>query len=100
MGVRPSSSMSSTGETSPISSRRCLPPFRSGSLQLELLATNDFRLAPEGGRVEPRLWVRRFVIWKNRDTIIREVTLRPGLNIVWSPDPADQKGDATALGHG
>ena len=69
--------------------------------QLELLAADDFRLKPEAGRVEPRLWVRKFVIWKNRETVVREITLRPGLNIVWSPDPADQKGKATtALGHG
>lgn len=68
--------------------------------QLELLTSNQFRLKPEAGRVEPRLWVRKFVIWKDRDTVIRKVDLRPGLNIVWSPDPADQKGDTSALGHG
>ena len=69
--------------------------------QLELLAVDDFRLKPEAGRIQPRLWVRKFVIWKNRETVIREFMLRPGLNIVWSPDPADQKGKATtALGHG
>ena len=68
--------------------------------QLELITSNDFRLQPEAGRVHPRLWVRKFVIWKDRATVIREVKLRPGLNIVWSPDPADQKGDTSALGHG
>lgn len=68
--------------------------------QLELLRSNDFQLKPEAGRVQPRLWIRKFMIWKDRSTVIREVKLRPGLNIVWSPDPADQKGDASALGHG
>jgi hypothetical protein len=69
--------------------------------QLDLLAADDFGVKPEVGRTQPRLWVRKFVIWKNRETVIREFTLRPGLNIVWSPDPADQKGKATtALGHG
>src|SRR6266540_3717440 len=102
MGVRLSSSMSLADVTSRTSSNRCLRRFRSGSLasQLELLAANEFRLKPEAGRTQPRLWIRRFVIWKDRETVVREFTLRPGLNIVWSPDPADQKGDATALGHG
>jgi hypothetical protein len=69
--------------------------------QLELLAVDDFRLKLEAGRIQPRLWVRKFVIWKNRESVIREFMLRPGLNIVWSPDPADQKGKTTkALGHG
>ncbi len=38
---------------------------------------------------EPRLWVRRLVIWSAPGEIRRDVHLRPGLNIVWSPDPAE-----------
>ncbi len=42
----------------------------------------------------PRLWVRRLVIWKEPGgEIIRDIELRPGLNIVWTPD--DQ-----GIGHG
>jgi predicted nucleic acid-binding Zn-ribbon protein len=42
----------------------------------------------------PRLWVRRLVIWKETGgEIIRDIALRPGLNIVWTPD--DQ-----GIGHG
>lgn len=71
--------------------------------QLDLLAPVGIRLTPEPGRAEPRFWIRRLVIWENPGVVLREIALRPGLNIVWSPDPADQ-GLATesdgALGHG
>ena len=46
----------------------------------------------------PRLWVQRLVIWNKRnEPAIRDISLRPGLNIVWSPD-----GDAAGspMGHG
>lgn len=45
----------------------------------------------------PRLWVRRLVIWSERGTIVRDIPLRPGLNIIWSPD-ADA--DGGNMGHG
>jgi predicted nucleic acid-binding Zn-ribbon protein len=42
----------------------------------------------------PRFWVRRLVTWKEPGgEIIRDIALRPGLNIVWTPD--DQ-----GIGHG
>ncbi|WP_461261307.1 hypothetical protein [Acidithiobacillus sp.] len=51
----------------------------------------------------PRFWVRRLVIWEKPGVLLRENFLRPGLNIVWSPDPADQgqtiKSESN-LGHG
>ena len=57
-------------------------------------------LKPESGRTEPRLWVRRLVIWKDAHTPpLRDVKLRPGLNIIWSPD-ASEGGDATGHGGG
>ena len=34
---------------------------------------------------EPMLWVRRLVVWETPDKILRQVHLRRGLNIVWSP---------------
>ena len=40
-------------------------------------------------RAEPRLWVRRLKIWSKPGEVIREVRLRRGFNIVWSPDPAE-----------
>lgn len=55
------------------------------------------------GISEPRLWVRRLKIWDAPDgEVIRDIELRPGLNIVWSPDGRDDP-DAPGehnIGHG
>lgn len=71
--------------------------------QLDLIGRLPVKLKPESRRSEPRLWVRRLVVWSDPTTVLREVRLRPGLNIVWSPDPADRdkpgEGDG-GLGHG
>lgn len=71
--------------------------------QLELLPQATLDLRPKDGCSEPRLWVRRFVLWSSPGVIVRKETLRPGLNIVWSPDPTDlvaTDGETSALGHG
>lgn len=71
--------------------------------QPDLLPRAAFKLTPDPGRKEPRLWVRRLVIWRDMATDpVRDVPLRPGLNIVWSPDGADQNGDRAEdlIGHG
>ena len=71
--------------------------------QLDLVGHAGLELEPESGRSEPRLWVRRFVIWSEPGVVLREIHLRPGLNIIWAPDPADRAasadGDVT-VGHG
>jgi hypothetical protein len=46
---------------------------------------------------KPRFWVERFCIWSEPDKLVREITLKPGLNIIWSPDAAK---DEEAIGHG
>lgn len=72
-------------------------------LQLDLLPRASLRLSPEPGRLEPRFWVRRLVIWEKPGIVLRDIPLRPGLNILWSPDPADpgQTGaSGSDLGHG
>ena len=54
-------------------------------------------------RAEPRLWVRRLVLWAKPGEVVREVRLRRGLNIVWSPDPGAQAaevGGQGGSGHG
>jgi len=54
-------------------------------------------------RAEPRLWVRRLVIWETPDTIIRDIPLRRGMNIIWSPDPGElssELGQSAGSGHG
>lgn len=71
--------------------------------QLDLLPRSGVEVKPELGCTEPRFWVRRLVMWKKPDTLLREIVLRPGLNIIWSPDPADQgmtPETESVLGHG
>ncbi len=55
--------------------------------------------APEG-RAGPRLWVRRLAIFEDRQTIIRDVPLKPGLNIIWTPDMSSSGRRALAHGSG
>lgn len=56
---------------------------------------------PPGGEL-PALWVRRLTLWKEPGEVVRDIELRPGLNFIWSPDPADMGGQAESgeLGHG
>lgn len=51
---------------------------------------------------QPRLWVRRLKIWAEPGgEIIRDIELRPGLNIIWSPDgEEDPDGGQGSIGHG
>ena len=71
--------------------------------QLELVERSGLEVEPEANRSEPRLWIRRLVIWSEPGIVVREITLRPGLNILWAPDPADLPGGSdgqAAPGHG
>ena len=71
--------------------------------QLDLLGHGGLKLKPEPDRVEPRFWIRRFVIWSEPGVILREIHLRPGLNIIWAPDPADREvvlDEESTVGHG
>lgn len=63
----------------------------------ELFSRPAFSLTPEPGRTGPKLWVRRLVIWREPNDKIRDVSLQPGLNIIWSPDSESR--DAP-IGHG
>lgn len=59
-------------------------------------------MAPNG-RSEPKLWVRRLVIFKDQKdvkSIIRDVKLAPGINIVWTPDMSNSGNNALAHGSG
>jgi hypothetical protein len=56
-------------------------------------------VAPRG-RSEPRLWVRRLAIFSDPSTLIRDVQLKPGLNIVWTPDMSNTGNRALAHGSG
>jgi predicted nucleic acid-binding Zn-ribbon protein len=63
----------------------------------ELFSRPAFSLTPESGRTGPKLWVRRLVIWREPDSIIRDIPLKPGLNIIWSPDSETTN---APIGHG
>ena len=71
--------------------------------QLELLGRSGLKVQPKANRLEPRLWVRRLVVWSEPGVKLREIHLRPGLNIIWAPDPADRidvSEQNAILGHG
>lgn len=72
--------------------------------QHEMFEPPKLSLAVPAGLKEPRLWVRRLVIWEAPGgKKIRDISLRQGLNIIWSPDGSDGDGDAAslrAIGHG
>ncbi len=70
--------------------------------QPELFSEPLLALKPVQGRDGPRLWVRRLVIWSDPSTKIRDIQLRPGLNVIWSPDGGDAGIEATerVIGHG
>jgi hypothetical protein len=71
--------------------------------QHELFPEPKVVVQPSSTRAEPRLWVRRLVIWEKPGSIIRDVSLRRGLNIIWSPDPGAKSaivGQGGESGHG
>ncbi|WP_372084982.1 chromosome segregation protein SMC [Tistrella mobilis] len=73
------------------------------SQQPDLLGPQPLVITPATGMTGPRLWVRRLVIWgEPGGEKIRDIPLRPGLNIIWSPDGADDtSGEQNdAIGHG
>lgn len=71
--------------------------------QAELFPEPAVVVRPSRTRGEPRLWVRRLAIWEKPGTVIRDIRLRRGLNIVWSPDPGVESaivGRGDESGHG
>jgi hypothetical protein len=71
--------------------------------QSELFPEPTVVVQPSGTRGEPRLWVRRLAIWEKPGSIIRDIGLRRGLNVIWSPDPGVESavvGRGDGSGHG
>jgi hypothetical protein len=66
-------------------------------LQPDLFSDRALDLKPAPGRAEPLLWVRRLIIWEEPAKEVRNVELKPGFNIIWSPDDGSQRGQ---IGHG
>ncbi|MCW2082420.1 UNVERIFIED_ORG: putative coiled-coil protein SlyX [Bradyrhizobium japonicum] len=67
-------------------------------MQHDLFPRTSLSLSPEAGRSGPRLWVRKLVVWSEPGKEIRTIDLRPGLNVVWSPDA--EIGSSDPIGHG
>jgi len=60
-------------------------------------------VSPAQDRLEPHVWVRRLIIWEKPGKVIRDLPLRKGLNIIWSPDPGADAvglGESAGSGHG
>lgn len=72
------------------------------SKQPELFERPLLSVNPMPGVDQAALWVRRLTIWKAPGVPVRTIELKPGLNFIWSPDPADFAGGGGAgeLGHG
>ncbi len=71
--------------------------------QGELFPEPELVIKVDGAHREPRVWVRRLVIWREPGEIIRDIPLRRGLNIIWSPDPGADRaalGQDAGSGHG
>ena len=67
-------------------------------VQREFFRHSALSVTPEPNRLQPRLWIRRLVVWREPDKVIRDITLKPGLNIVWSPDSGSS--ESAPIGHG
>jgi hypothetical protein len=52
---------------------------------------------PVGAADKPRFWVERFCVWGEGNKPVREILLKPGLNIIWSPD---SRSEDDPIGHG
>lgn len=62
--------------------------------QQDLLRESKATIETADGCSEPRVWIRRIVIWSTPDKIVQDISFNRGLNIVWSPDTSHTKGKA------
>jgi hypothetical protein len=73
-------------------------------LQRDLLGPPSLTVQPIVGQNGPRLWVKRLAIWQEPGgEKVRDISFRPGLNIIWSPDGGDalsSESPTDAIGHG
>jgi hypothetical protein len=73
-------------------------------LQPDLLGPPSLTVQPIVGQRGPRFWVKRLAIWQEpAGEKVRDISFRPGLNIIWSPDGGDalsSESPTDAIGHG
>lgn len=69
-------------------------------MQLKLFQPQEIEFTGRDQSTGPRLWVRRLAIWKNASTLLRDIPLRRGVNIIWSPDLSISGTGATPHGSG
>ncbi|GAB1717622.1 MAG: hypothetical protein NTAFB05_26640 [Nitrobacter sp.] len=69
-------------------------------MQLSLFQQQKIEFNPPGNQLGPRLWIRRVGLWKDASTLLRNIPLRQGVNIIWSPDLATNEKGATPHGSG
>jgi len=69
-------------------------------LQPDFFQPEKIEFTMPKGQHGPRLWVRRIALWQDASTLLRDISLRPGVNIIWSPDLSTNGRGATPHGSG
>lgn len=69
-------------------------------MQREFFQPEEIEFTLPKGQQGPQLWIRRIAIWQDASTLLRDISLRPGVNIIWSPDLSTNSEGATPHGSG
>lgn len=69
-------------------------------MQPNLFQLEEIEFNVPEGQSGPRLWIRRIALWQDASTILRDIPLRQGVNIIWSPDLSKNQNSATPHGSG
>lgn len=69
-------------------------------MQPDLFQPEEIEFTLPEGQQGPRLWARRIALWQDASTLLRDISLRPGVNIIWSPDLSTNGKSATPHGSG
>lgn len=69
-------------------------------MQPSLFQPQEIEFTTPDGQTGPRLWIRRVALWRDASTLLRDIPLRQGVNIIWSPDLSTNENGATPHGSG
>ncbi|MET0436251.1 MAG: DUF2326 domain-containing protein [Devosia sp.] len=69
-------------------------------MQPELFQPAEIKFTLPEGLPGPRLWIRRLALWQNPENLLRDIQLRRGVNVIWSPDLSANGAGATPHGSG